>query len=271
MTNRSKKDDNNDTSDNAESCRKATIFHSVPFSHSSQVQCEVAHAVSNPQDCFGHLCHSQQYVGESPYKAFGKTQSPKQDCDSSDTDPCYNRDSPVISESVDGNDETDRKTETSSADEKDDDTRHSFSERHDQDTSEATDAQTVRKKKTRTVFSRSQVFQLESTFDIKRYLSSSERAGLAASLHLTETQVKIWFQNRRNKWKRQLAADIEVAAISSSTQRIVRVPVIYHESSASATLGFSVPQVGFSSTLSYPITPFPPSISFIRAQMTGLV
>lgn len=47
-----------------------------------------------------------------------------------------------------------------------------------------------RKKKTRTVFSRSQVFQLESTFDMKRYLSSSERAGLAASLHLTETQVK---------------------------------------------------------------------------------
>ena len=33
-----------------------------------------------------------------------------------------------------------------------------------------------------------QVFQLESTFDLKRYLSSSERAQLAASLHLTETQ-----------------------------------------------------------------------------------
>jgi len=66
-----------------------------------------------------------------------------------------------------------------------------------------------RKKKTRTVFSRNQVFQLESTFDMKRYLSSSERASLATSLRLTETQVKIWFQNRRNKWKRQLAADIE--------------------------------------------------------------
>ena len=49
----------------------------------------------------------------------------------------------------------------------------------------------ARKKKTRTVFSRSQVFQLESTFDMKRYLSSSERAGLAASLHLTETQVRV--------------------------------------------------------------------------------
>ncbi|KAM8889065.1 homeobox protein HMX3-B [Synchiropus picturatus] len=98
------------------------------------------------------------------------------------------------------------------------------------------DKKPCRKKKTRTVFSRSQVFQLESTFDIKRYLSSSERAGLAASLHLTETQVKIWFQNRRNKWKRQLAAELEAANLSNATaQRIVRVPILYHESGATDT------------------------------------
>uniref|UniRef100_A0A672UX35 Homeobox domain-containing protein n=1 Tax=Strigops habroptila TaxID=2489341 RepID=A0A672UX35_STRHB len=65
------------------------------------------------------------------------------------------------------------------------------------------------RKKTRTIFSKSQVFQLESTFDVKRYLSSSERAGLAAALHLTETQVKIWFQNRRNKLKRQMSTEPE--------------------------------------------------------------
>ncbi|XP_033633032.1 homeobox protein HMX3-like [Asterias rubens] len=100
--------------------------------------------------------------------------------------------------------------------------------------------QRKKKKKTRTVFSRSQVFQLETTFDMKRYLSSSERAGLAASLHLTETQVKIWFQNRRNKWKRQIAAELEAAnmahvahaqvqAQAQAAQRMVRVPILYHE------------------------------------------
>uniref|UniRef100_H3C8N5 H6 family homeobox 3 n=1 Tax=Tetraodon nigroviridis TaxID=99883 RepID=H3C8N5_TETNG len=101
-----------------------------------------------------------------------------------------------------------------------------------------TERKPCRKKKTRTVFSRSQVFQLESTFDIKRYLSSSERAGLAASLHLTETQVKIWFQNRRNKWKRQLAAELEAANLShAAAQRIVRVPILYHENGATETPG----------------------------------
>nr|Q9DE09.1 RecName: Full=Homeobox protein HMX1; AltName: Full=GH6; AltName: Full=Homeobox protein H6 [Gallus gallus] len=134
-----------------------------------------------------------------------------------------------------------------------------------------------RKKKTRTVFSRSQVFQLESTFDVKRYLSSSERAGLAASLHLTETQVKIWFQNRRNKWKRQLAADLEAANLSHAAQRIVRVPILYHENSPASALGFGLPHmspplVGFSGGVSYPLGTFPAaSLPFLRSQMTGLV
>nr|VZI47606.1 unnamed protein product [Spirometra erinaceieuropaei] len=82
-------------------------------------------------------------------------------------------------------------------------------------TGEGAEAQTnrdefrLRKKKTRTVFSRNQVFQLESMFEVKRYLSSSERVSLAQALRLTETQVKIWFQNRRNKWKRQVATEVE--------------------------------------------------------------
>ncbi|XP_015252531.1 PREDICTED: homeobox protein HMX2-like [Cyprinodon variegatus] len=73
----------------------------------------------------------------------------------------------------------------------------------------AADTKATVKKKTRTIFSKRQIFQLEATFDMKRYLSSSERACLASSLQLTETQVKIWFQNRRNKLKRQLSTDTE--------------------------------------------------------------
>lgn len=69
-----------------------------------------------------------------------------------------------------------------------------------------TQQQISRKKKTRTVFTRNQVLRLESMFEAKKYLSSGERSQLASSLQLSETQVKIWFQNRRNKFKRYYSA-----------------------------------------------------------------
>ncbi|KAG7271724.1 hypothetical protein CRUP_001308, partial [Coryphaenoides rupestris] len=75
------------------------------------------------------------------------------------------------------------------------------------------------KKKTRTVFSRTQVFRLEATFDLTRYLSGRQRAGHRCLAAAHETQVKIWFQNRRNKWKRQLAAELSEAAGSNSSRR----------------------------------------------------
>uniref|UniRef100_A0A3Q3L7U8 Homeobox domain-containing protein n=1 Tax=Mastacembelus armatus TaxID=205130 RepID=A0A3Q3L7U8_9TELE len=93
---------------------------------------------------------------------------------------------------------------------------------------------TTVKKKTRTIFSKRQIFQLEATFDMKRYLSSSERACLASSLQLTETQVKIWFQNRRNKLKRQLSTDMEgppAAEHFTEAAKNVQLPTFYKDSS----------------------------------------
>ncbi|KAJ1525240.1 hypothetical protein ONE63_010065 [Megalurothrips usitatus] len=60
-----------------------------------------------------------------------------------------------------------------------------------------------RKKRSRAAFSHAQVFELERRFHQQRYLSGPERADLAHALKLTETQVKIWFQNRRYKTKRK--------------------------------------------------------------------
>ncbi|XP_065641119.1 homeobox protein Hox-C3a-like isoform X1 [Hydra vulgaris] len=59
------------------------------------------------------------------------------------------------------------------------------------------------RKKPRILFSQSQVMELEKKFKDQKYLSASERDQIANKLNLTPTQVKIWFQNKRYKCKKQ--------------------------------------------------------------------
>ncbi|KAF7660985.1 hypothetical protein LDENG_00271270 [Lucifuga dentata] len=105
----------------------------------------------------------------------------------------------------------------------------------DRDPNKVTDSSTLdeksldqpkqRKKRSRAAFSHAQVFELERRFNHQRYLSGPERADLAASLKLTETQVKIWFQNRRYKTKRrQMAADL-MASTPAAKKVAVKVLV----------------------------------------------
>ncbi|KAI9562928.1 hypothetical protein GHT06_010384 [Daphnia sinensis] len=60
-----------------------------------------------------------------------------------------------------------------------------------------------RAKRVRTIFSAEQLERLEAEFARQQYMVGPERLVLAASLRLSESQVKVWFQNRRIKWRKQ--------------------------------------------------------------------
>ncbi|CAG9813682.1 unnamed protein product, partial [Phaedon cochleariae] len=88
----------------------------------------------------------------------------------------------------------------------------------------------AQRRKRRVLFTQAQVYELERRFKQQKYLSAPEREHLASLIHLTPTQVKIWFQNHRYKCKRQAKekamAEQNQHNQSSSSPRRVAVPVL---------------------------------------------
>ncbi|PRD31856.1 UNVERIFIED_CONTAM: slou [Trichonephila clavipes] len=121
--------------------------------------------------------------------------------------------------------------------------------------SSGSDSKAGKPRRARTAFTYEQLVALENKFKTTRYLSVCERLNLALSLRLTETQVKIWFQNRRTKWKKQNPG-MDANSPTLPPSQASSLPNSYAASPSYASgllFGNQLPYLPATSALPYPV------------------